>query len=391
MNKKRKICFVITSFIHYSRNFLILEELRRRDDTELHIIVGGAALLPKYLSKFTNIKEELRRGGFTHIHDAYFNLEGSDGITKAKTAGLGTIEFSTIFGAIQPDLVLVRGDRFEVLAAATAAAYMNIPVAHIEGGDVSGTLDESVRHAITKLAHIHFTTNEDARKRVICMGERPEYVFNFGSPDVELVHKAATDSADVIDFDETGSGARIAFNNDFLMVMYHPVSTEVGTLGEKTRMLLEAVHETGMPALWFWPNFDAGAEEISHELRRFRDTAEGHTIRFTRYLPPKVFLALLKNTKMLIGNSSAGIKECSYLGVPVVMTGTRQNGRLRSENVVEVSDTKEDIKKAIQKQMTHGRYPASSMYHGENTAERIAETLATVPLYIQKTFHEQEP
>ncbi|MDP2676984.1 MAG: UDP-N-acetylglucosamine 2-epimerase [bacterium] len=386
---KRKICFVITSFIHYSRNFLILEELQKRDDIELHIVVGGAALLPKYLSKFMNIKEELEHSGFKNIHDAYFNLEGNDGITKAKTAGLGTIEFSTIFGVIKPDLVLVRGDRFEVLAAVTAAAYMNIPVAHIEGGDLSGTLDESVRHAITKLAHIHFVTNDDAKNRVLRMGENPDYVFNFGSPDVELVHKTMNDSLlGETDFDMTGSGAHIPLGTDFLMVMYHPVSTEVGTLGEKTKILLEAVHEIGMPALWFWPNFDAGAEEISQELRKFRDNTNDHGIRFMRYLPPKLFLSLLKNTKALIGNSSAGIKECSYLGIPVVMTGTRQQRRLHAENVIEVPHNKDQIKNAITSQVKMGRYPASALYHGEDTAKKIATVLATTQLYIQKTFYD---
>lgn len=385
---KRKICFIITSFIHYSRNFLILKELRKRDDVELHVIVGGAALLPKYLSKFVDIKDGLKREGFEHIHEAYFNLEGSQEITKAKTAGLGTIEFSSIFGAIKPDLVLVRGDRFEVLAAATASSYMNIPIAHIEGGDISGTLDESVRHAITKLSHIHFATNKDSHSRLLRMGENPNYIFNFGSPDIELVHTMTGDSFQESNFEETGSGAQIAFNNDFLMVMYHPVSTEVHTLGEKTRILLNAVHEIGMPALWFWPNFDAGAEEISHELRKFRDKVQGHKIKFTRYLPPNVFLSLLKNTKALVGNSSAGIKECSYLGVPVVMTGTRQNNRLRAENVVDVEHDKDIIKAAIRKQIAVGRYPASVLYRGENTAERIAEKLATLPLYIQKTFYE---
>lgn len=386
----RKICFVITSFIHYSRNFLILEELQKRDDVELHIVVGGAALLSKYLSKFMNIKEELERAGFANIHDAYFNLEGNDGITKAKTAGLGTIEFSTLFGSIKPDLVLVRGDRFEVLAAVTAAAYMNIPIAHIEGGDLSGTLDESVRHAITKLAHIHFVTNDDAKNRVLRMGENPEYVFNFGSPDVELVHHTLDARASFKDEEslQTGSGANVSFDDDFLMVMFHPVSTEVGTLGEKTRVLLEAIHETNLPTLWFWPNFDAGAEEISQELRKFRDNTNDHSIRFMRYLPPNVFLSLLKNTKVLVGNSSAGVKECSYLGIPVVMTGTRQNKRLRAENVIEVSHNKDEIKNAIVSQIKKGRYPASALYHGEDTAKKVAAVLATVSLYIQKTFHE---
>lgn len=385
----RRICFIITSFIHYSRNLLILEELKKRPDVELSIIVGGAALLPKYLSKFTNIKENLREGGFANIYEMYFNLEGNAAITKAKTAGLGIVEFSSLFSVIKPDLVLVRGDRFEVLSAATAAAYMNVPVAHIEGGDLSGTLDESVRHAVTKLAHIHFVTNEPAYRRLLRMGENPRYVFNFGSPDIEVVHMLSSpEGIDSVDFSRTGSGAFVDPKKGVLTVMYHPVSTEIGTLAEKTKILLQAIHELDVPTLWFWPNFDAGAEEISHEIRAFQGNVTGHKIRFMRYLPPEVFLSLLHHTKALVGNSSAGIKECSFLGVPVINVGSRQCNRLRPENVLDVDYDREEIKKAIQKQIAIGKYPPSSLYKGEKTAYKIAETLATIPLYIQKTFYE---
>lgn len=163
---KRKICFVMTSLIHYSRNLLILEELKKREDVELHIIIAGTALLPKYASSHTKIKEILKSEGFNNIYEVYFTLEGDNNVVKSKTVGLGIIEFSLIFNNINPDLLLVRGDRFEVLSAATAASLMNIPIAHIEGGDVSGTIDESIRHTVTKLSHIHFATSELSKKRI---------------------------------------------------------------------------------------------------------------------------------------------------------------------------------------------------------------------------------
>lgn len=382
---KRKICFVITSFIHYARNFLILEELRKRSNVDLHIIIGGAALLSKYSSNYAHVKEILELEGFRNIYEIHFNLEGDSRVVKAKTAGLGIIEFSLLFNNIQPDIVVVRGDRFEVLSAATAASYMNIPIAHIEGGDLSGTLDESVRHSITKLSHIHFPTNESAKKRILKMGERKEYVFNFGSPDVEVAQKIANKNHK-LNLSKTGSGAEINPNEDFLMVMYHPVNSELDELRTKTRKLLEIIHEINIPTIWFWPNFDAGAEEISHEIRHFKDNIPGHKIRFMRYLPPKEFLTLLKKTKCLIGNSSAGMKESSYLGTPVVNIGSRQNNRLRAGNVIDVEENSTQLRKAIKKQIKNGHYKSSHLYSANNTSKNIAETLATINLYTQKNF-----
>ncbi len=387
---KRKVCFIITSYIHYSRNFLILEELRKRDDVELHIILGGVVLLERYASHNFNIKSILEDEGYANIHEAYFNLDGDNYIVKSKTVGLGIVEFSSIFHAMNPDIVIVRGDRFEVLAATIAAVYMNITVAHIEGGDISGTLDESVRHAITKLAHVHFATNEPAKQRILKMGERPEHVYNFGSPDIEVVRAMQHKGHDIrtIAVDQFGSGVSFQPNEPYLMVMYHPVSTDLGSIAENTKKLLEAIHRTGLQTIWFWPNFDAGAEYISHELRVFKNKVADSRIRFLRYLPPKDFLSLLVNTRCLIGNSSAGIKECSFLGIPVVNVGKRQSNRLVADNVLSSGNESDEITAAIAKQLEVGRYPSSALYAEDGTSQAIAETVATTELYTQKRFVE---
>jgi len=384
--KKRKICFVITSFIHYSRNILVLEELRRRKNVELHILIGGPALLSKYTSRNSQVKELLLKEGFKNIHEIYFNLEGDVHVVKAKSTGLGIIEFANSFNDIKPDIVIIRGDRFEVLSAAIAAAYMNIPVAHIEGGDRTGTIDESVRHAITKISHIHFATNKPAFQRIIKMGEDKNYVFNFGSPDVEIVHKIAN-GKHKIDFEKVGSGAPFKLNEEFLMVMFHPVSSEVEHSARNTRILLKAVKNFDKPVLWFWPNIDAGAEEIAHELRVFKDKTQNHKIHFMRYIQPKEFIYLLRHTNCLIGNSSAGIKECSYLGIPVVNIGNRQGRRLRAKNVIDVDLEPQNIDKAIRHQLKVGSYKSSALYSGNNTARNIAKILSSIPLYIQKSFN----
>src|SRR3989338_5554140 len=179
MKHKRKICFVITSKIHYGRSKLIVEELQKRPDVELEIVVAASALLDMY----GNVLEDLARDGFLVNNKIVMTLEGGNTVAMAKTAGVGIMEFTTAFDNLRPDIVVVRGDRYEVLSAAVAAAYLNISVAHIEGGDLTGTIDESVRHAITKLAHIHFPTNELSASRIIRIGENPKYVFNTGSSD----------------------------------------------------------------------------------------------------------------------------------------------------------------------------------------------------------------
>lgn len=390
MENKRKICFVITSFIHYARNLLVLEELNRRADVDLHVLIAGTALLSKYSASHAHVKNMLEEDGFENLYEVYFNLEGDKPVVKAKSTGLGVIEFAALYNRIEPELVVVRGDRFETLSAASAAALMNIPIAHIEGGDVTGTIDESVRHSVSKLSHIHFATNEAARRRLLSMGENPEYVFNFGSPDIEVVRRIGVNAARPESAPATGSGARIDTTKDYIVVSYHPITSEIDRLAEYTRNLIEAIHESNIQAFWFWPNFDAGAEEkISHELRSFNDRVKEHSIRFMRYIAPRQYLALLNYTRCFVGNSSAGIKECAYLGVPVVNVGTRQAERLRGENVLDVPEEKESIKEAIRSQLARGKFSPAKEYEDDNTSKRIAETLGTAKLYLQKSFHEQ--
>lgn len=380
--RKRKICFVITSKIHYARNKLILEELRKREDVDLQIVLGGSAILEKY----GNILNLLEEDGFNYNAKIIMTLEGGVPAAMAKTTGIGIVEFTTTFENLKSDLVVVRGDRYEVLSAAIASAYLNIPIAHIEGGDVSGTIDESVRHAITKLSHIHFTTNELSKKRVLQMGENPKYVFNYGSPDVEFASKNNHKiSNDLINY--FGVGSRIDINKPFIMVSQHPVTTEFGKNREIIMKTLEAIEELDIPTIWFWPNIDAGTDEVSKGIRTFREEGRGEKIRFIKFLPPEDYIALLKKASVLVGNSSAGIKECSFLGIPVVNIGSRQNGRMRGENVLDADYDKNQIKLAIKKQLNHGKFEPSYIYYTEDTSKNIANKLVTINLYIQKKFY----
>jgi UDP-hydrolysing UDP-N-acetyl-D-glucosamine 2-epimerase len=286
-------------------------------------------------------------------------------------------------------MVVICGDRFEQLAIAMAAAYLNKTIAHIEGGDVSGSIDESVRHAITKLSHIHFVTNEDARRRVLVMGEDPKYVFNTGSLDVEVASRVKTAiSSERIN--SYGVGGAMDVAKPFLLVIQHPVTTETDNSAHLEETL-RAVSAIGMPTIWIWPNPDAGTGEMAGSLRHFREHAGrvGEAMRFITDLPVDEFIALLKVAACLVGNSSAGIKECSFLGTPVVNIGNRQQGRLTGEHVAHVGYDATEIGAAIATQLAHGRYHPSTIYFKDNVSETMVNLLAKTPLYTQKRFHDR--
>ena len=371
------------SRIHYARQKRLLELLKKSSKVDLQLVVGGSVLLEKYGERFL---PAIQDAGFT-VNETLFNIiDGGSHVSMAKTAGLTALEFANTLYKLNPDVVLIRGDRFEQLALAMAAAYLNKTIAHIEGGDVSGTIDESVRHAITKLSHIHFVTNEDAKRRVIQMGENPRLIFNIGSPDVEfaaLVDNKIDGSA----VNKTGTGSKIDVNKPFLIVMQHPVTTEKYNR-RNLEITLDAVDSLGLPAVIFWPNSDAGTAEMAKAIRFYRERGKfkNKNLRFVTDLLPEDFIGLLRRAGVLVGNSSAGIKESSYLGTPVVNIGTRQSNRLRGQNVVDVGYNSAEIKKVISQQLKHGRYPQSKLYYRPSASQKIVEVLSKVKLRSQKKF-----
>lgn len=359
----------------------MLEMLRDDERIELQIVIGGSAILPNY----GDVEDTLQKDGFNHDAKITMNFEGGSHVAMAKTTGIGVSEFATVFDSLKPDIVVIRGDRHEVISPAIAAAYLNIPIAHIEGGDVTGTIDESVRHAVTKFSHIHFATNEEAARRIVRMGEDPRYVFNVGCPAVEYIARNDFQASHEL-VNRLGVGDVVDIEKPFLMVMNHPVTTETSRNQENTEILLQAVHDLHIPTIWFWPNVDAGTDSISKAIRIFREKRDPHHMRFHKYLPTGEFIGLLKKTICLVGNSSVGIKECSYLGVPVVNVGSRQNRRMRAENVIDAPFDKEQIQGAIRQQIQNGQYPQSTIYYQDGTSKKIADILSTINLYTQKQF-----
>jgi GDP/UDP-N,N'-diacetylbacillosamine 2-epimerase (hydrolysing) len=382
---KRRICFPITSRAYYGRSQLLIRKLHAHPGIELELMLGGSILLDKYAR---HIADDIETGGFT-ISTSLFNvIEGGNHVAMAKTACLTALEFTNGFHAADPDIVVICGDRFEQLAIAMAAAYLNRTIAHIEGGDLTGSIDESVRHAITKLAHLHLVTNDDAKRRVLAMGEDPQYVFNTGSLDVELASTVTT-AITAERLNSYGVGKAIDIERPFLLVIQHPVTSEAHHRAH-VEATLQAVAALRTPAIWIWPNADAGTGEIAERLRHFREHGEGRDtpMRFITDVPVDEFVALLKRTACLIGNSSAGIKECSFLGTPAVNVGARQQGRLHAENVVHADYDAGAIASAVRAQVAHGRYAASDIYYRPDTSRQIVDILSTVDLYTQKRFHE---
>lgn len=377
---QKKICFIVTSRAQYSRNKLLMKLIKEDPSFQLQVIVGGSALLPK----FGEIVSDLKKEGFDRVEELYVSLEGGNNIAMAKTTGLAILEFTNALQRLKPEMVVVIGDRFEVLAAATAAAYSNIVVVHLEGGDVSGTIDESVRHAVTKLSHLHFVTNQKSKERLLKMGENPEHVYNVGSLDVEFLNHVE-DLPDLSFINREGVGAEIKFDLPYITVIQHSVTTGEDNF-KNIQETLKAINELGVQAFWFWPNTDAGVDGISHAIRMFREKNIDYKIRFITHLSPVEFINILKKTACLVGNSSAGIKECSYLGIPVVNIGTRQKNRLAAENVLNVGYDNQAIGEAIKRQINHGPYPSSSIYFQPDTSKKIAEILKKMEPSIQKMF-----
>ncbi|HEU6451550.1 MAG TPA: UDP-N-acetylglucosamine 2-epimerase [Gemmatimonadaceae bacterium] len=378
----RKVCVVVTARPSYSRIKTALQAIREHPDLELQLVVAASALLDRY----GEAVEYIERDGFEISARVHMVLEGGNLASMAKTTGIGLLELSTVFDNLKPDVVVTVADRFETMATAVAASYMNIPVAHVQGGEVTGSIDEKVRHAVTKLADLHFVASERAAERVLRMGEEPAHVYVTGCPSIDLAAEILCDPR--LDFDPFarygGVGDVVDLADGYLVVMQHPVTTEYRLAREQVEETLGAVRDAGLPVLWFWPNVDAGTDGTSNGIRAFREREKPKGFHFFKNMAPTDFLRLLYNSSCLVGNSSVGVRECAFLGVPVVNIGTRQQGRDRGRNVIDVSYDRTAITRAIEAHLSNGSYESDPIYGDGRAGERIAGLLATEPLSIEK-------
>lgn len=378
----RKICIVITARPSYSRVKSALQAIQHHPDLQLQLVAAASAVLDRY----GNVADQIEKDGFQLDARVSMVIEGENAASMAKTTGLGIIELASVFDNLKPDVVLSIADRYETLATAIAATFMGIPLVHLQGGEITGSIDERVRHAVTKLADLHLTASTKAARRVIRMGEDPSTVFSTGCPSIDLVDAALADpQGPTLSIDDLGGvGADVDLSEPFVIVMLHPVTSEVEKARHQVETVLRAVVDASLPALWFWPNVDAGSDGTSRGIRHFREMNSTSPIRFIKNLPPEDFIRLLARSSAIIGNSSVAIRECAFIGVPAVNIGSRQSGRDRGQNVMDVEFNVDEIVDAIRTQ-TQSPAPRSEHLYGKGDAgERIAEIVAQHQFTRQK-------
>lgn len=380
--KRRKVCVIITTRGNYAKMKSVIKHISNQPELELQLIVGGGAVLPKY----GNIIGSLNGNELKIDRIIHFLVEGENPVTMAKSAGLAITEFSTAFENLKPDVVVVIADRFECLSIAMAATYMNIPVAHIEGGEISGSIDESVRHAITKLSHLHFPATQRAAKRIEKLGEDPRSIFPVGCTSLDVIRELDLNNLEpIVELQKkSGVGVTVDMTKPYLVLIQHPVTTEYEQNLQHINETIRAIESLRMGTIWIWPNMDAGSDGISKGIRVFRETKKPDYVHFFKSLPIEYYAPLLKNAACIVGNSSSGIREAAFLGVPTVNIGTRQEGRERGKNVLDVGYDRNEITEAIRKQLDHGPYEPDYLYGDGKAGLKIAQIIKSFEFNIQK-------
>jgi UDP-hydrolysing UDP-N-acetyl-D-glucosamine 2-epimerase len=370
----KKICVVVGSRANYSSIKSAMRAIQAHPQLELQVVLAASAILDRYGS----VAKLIEADGFKAHARVHMLIEGETPTTMAKSTGLGLLELPTIFEQLQPDVVLTIGDRFETMATTLAAAYMNIPIAHTMGGEVSGTIDESIRHAVTKFAHIHFPASPDAKARIVRLGEPEDTVHLVGCPRIDLVADVIKNDKGPIQDDlfAGGVGADFDLEQPFVLVSQHPVTTEYGDGEKQITASLQAVRDAGLPAIVLWPNADAGSEDIARGIRKWREQGFDEKMHFFRNLPVDTYIRLMRRTACLVGNSSSGIREGAYIGTPVVNIGSRQAGRERGRNVIDAMPERESVASAIKRQIGNGRHDMDPIYGDGHAGKRIADILA---------------
>tara|TARA_B110001450_G_scaffold239118_1_gene246689 strand:- start:4281 stop:5441 length:1161 start_codon:yes stop_codon:yes gene_type:complete len=383
---KRKVCVVINNRANYARIKSALSAMKKNKKIELQIVLGSSAILNRYGSVSNIIKSD----GFKINHIVYTLVEGENLLTMAKSTGLSIVEYSTVFNYLKPDIVLVIADRYETLAAATAASYMNILLAHTQGGEVTGSIDESVRHATTKLSHIHFPSSINAKKNIINLGEDSKKVFLVGCPSLDLINKdkLKLDKKFKKKYSNYGVGElKIDFDKPYIVILQHPVTTEYKQIKKDIQETIKASLEVKMQVVWLWPNVDAGSDIVSKSIRILREEKKPKNIRWQKNYNPEDYLKLINNASCLVGNSSSAIREGAFLGIPAVNIGNRQNNREHGKNVIHVNYDSRNILKAINKQVKIKKYLKNKIFGDGKAGEKISKILSNVKLDIIKTLN----
>jgi UDP-N-acetylglucosamine 2-epimerase (hydrolysing) len=329
----KRILFITGTRADFGKIKPLIEKVERSAEFEAYLFVTGMHTLSRYGSTIN----EIRKAGFKEIF-SYINQDASVNSQMDLVLGNTIQGLGHYIREFPPDLIVVHGDRIEALAGSIVGSLASILVAHIEGGELSGTVDELIRHAVTKLSHLHFVSNDEAQRRLIQMGEVKESIFVIGSPDIDVMLSDKLPSLSKVK-------RRYAINfPEYGIFLYHPVTTELHLLKEHAKTVVEAVEASSMNFVAIYPNNDSGGEVILEAFERFKDNPRLRVIPSMRF---EYFLTLLKNTKVIVGNSSVGIREAPVYGVPTVNIGTRQLNRFNYDSILNVPDDKEAILHAL--------------------------------------------
>jgi len=382
----KKICIMLGSRANYGSIKSFLENCKKKKKFDIQIVLFSSASL----HRFGNLGSLIKKDGFKINHSLESHIEGENLSTMVRSTALSMLHIPEIFKKLKPDMVLTIGDRYETLATSISAAYMNIPLIHTMGGEVTGTIDEKIRHSTTKLADIHFPASEDAKKRIIKLGEEKNRVFMVGCPRVDLVRKILREKINYKYLNKYienyGVGNKLDIKKGFCLVSYHPVTTEYSLFNYNVNNILNTLNKLKLNSIILWPNSDAGAEKISADIRKFREKNKNlKNFKFIINLPAEIYIHLMSLTLCLIGNSSSGIREGSYIGTPVVDIGNRQKDRERGNNVINVkSNDVNALEKAIKFQIRRGKYKSVNIYGDGTASNKMIKILQKVNLKINK-------
>ena len=376
----RRVVYITGSRADYGLFSQTLHRIKEHPDLELELIVAAMHLAPEF-GYTVRLVEKDRFHIAARIETL---LAGDSGGSMSRAIGLAVLGLTQALESIQPDVLILLGDRGEMLAGAIVAAHLNIAIAHVHGGEVSGTVDESVRHAITKFAHIHFPSTRENAERIIKMGEDPTRVHVVGAPGLDYLH-----FVEPIARAEIESDLNLDLSKPLLLVTQHPVTTEVEAAAEQMRITLEAVKAIGVQTVISYPNADSGGRAMIRVLEEYESLS---FVRIRPSLGQRRYVSLLRYASAMVGNSSSGIIETPFFGLPVINIGTRQQSRQRAENALDVPHDQEAIEQAIRKALTNEAFiqqarHCTNPYGDGHAGERIAQILAQVPLdrgFLQK-------
>lgn len=356
---KKIIVFLTGTRADFGKLKSLIKITQESELFDVHIFVTGMHMIAKYGKTII----EVEKSGFKNIYP-FINHDDIDHMDRnlAKTID----GFSHYISEIKPDLIVVHGDRIEAMAGAIVGSLNNTLVAHIEGGEVSGTIDELIRHSVSKLSHIHLTSNEEANKRLIQMGEDSRCVFNIGSPDLDVM---SSNDLPSLEFVKNYYGINF---QKFAIVMFHPVTTETNKLKDQVKIFIDSLIESNQKYIIIYPNNDMGSDIILQEYERLLDNTNFKIYPSLRF---EYFLVLLKNAQFMIGNSSAGVREAPYYNIPTINLGNRQNNRVKSNTIISIDFIKEDINNSINKVLKIGKIKKDVDFGDGNSDKKFYELL----------------